>query len=108
MPEPTTATSAQSTALDIDRDFVAVASQLAGREAAPAPRADRPKERAEIKKKAQRKLWNRTDEVWVVLKTSAAASSSAAPIATAGAAKRTKEQGPRRRRRRLQAKKSGQ
>ena len=40
MPEPTTATSAQSTALDIDRDFVAVASQLAGREAAPAPRAE--------------------------------------------------------------------
>ena len=69
---------------------------------------DRPKERAEIKKKAPRKLWNRTDEVWVVLKTSAAASSSAAPIATAGAAKRTEEQGPRRRRRRLQAKKSGQ
>ena len=33
---------------------------------------DRPKERAEIKKKAQRKLWNRTDEEWVVLKTSAA------------------------------------
>ena len=42
MPEPTTATSAQSTALDIDRDFAAVASQLAGtgREAAPAPRAE--------------------------------------------------------------------